>query len=102
MDNPGEWMSRVDHRVLEYLDRHDPSSPVEMMREGPIRYTPEHIAGRCKVLALHGMVRHLGEGVYGITANGEAYLADEVAGDAEDEPNGAGGGFEFGPREDED
>ena len=67
-------MALVDDRVLEYLLENETGSPTEMMKEGPIRYSSQYIGRRCKKLEEEGLVRHLGNGVYMITDDGEAYL----------------------------
>lgn len=94
MSDSGEWMTRADVRILEYLREHDSGSPAEMMREGPIQYAPEHIARRCKVLALHQRVRHLGDGEYALAGDGDG---DEDASEGgEGESSESSGGFVFG------
>ena len=70
----GGWMTAADDRILEYLSEHETGSPAKMKREGPIRYSRQQINRRCKRLAEEGLVRHLGNGVYIITDDGEAYL----------------------------
>ncbi len=45
-----------------------------MQNEGPIRYSNAYIGRRCKKLEEKGLVRHLGNAVYMITDDGEAYL----------------------------
>jgi len=70
----GEWMALVDERILEYLQENETGSPKKMKDEGPIRYSDAYIGRRCKRLAEEGLVRHLGNAVYTITDDGEAYL----------------------------
>lgn len=92
----GEWMSAADDRILEYLSEHESGSPTKMKREGPIRYSRVQVHRRCKKLTENGLVKDLGNGVYVITDDGEAYLegrldteywryidedADKIAGD---------------------
>ena len=67
-------MALVDDRVLEYLREHGSGSPTEMKREGPIHYSRQYIDRRCKTLEEEGLVNHLGNGIYVITEDGEAYL----------------------------
>ena len=89
-------MSAADDRILEYLSEHESGSPTKMKREGPIRYSRVQVHRRCKKLTENGLIKDLGNGVYVITDDGEAYLegrldtenwryidedADEVAGD---------------------
>ena len=78
MRHSGDWMALVDDRVLEYLREHDSGSPTEMKREGPIHYSRQYIDRRCKKLAEEGLIKHLGNGIYVITEDGEAYLDGEL------------------------
>ncbi len=71
-------MTIVDDRVLEYIHENEHGSPTEMKNEGPIRYSRQYIAERCKELAEHGLLQHVGNGVYVITDRGEAYLNEEL------------------------
>jgi predicted transcriptional regulator len=70
----GNWMTAVDDRILEYLSEHESGSPTKMKREGPIRYSRQQVHRRCKKLAENDLVSDLGNGVYVITEDGEAYL----------------------------
>jgi hypothetical protein len=74
----GEWMSAADDRILEYLSEHESGSPTKMKREGPIRYSRVQVHRRCKKLAENGLVRDLGNGVYVISDDGEAYLEGQL------------------------
>jgi repressor of nif and glnA expression len=71
-------MTLVDDRVLEYIREHGSGSPTEMKRDGPIRYSRQYVDRRCKKMAEKGLLRHLGNGVYVITEDGEAYLDEEL------------------------
>jgi len=75
-------MTAADDRILEYLSENETGSPAKMKREGPIRYSRQQINRRCKRLAEEDLVRHLGNGVYVITEDGEAYLEGRL--DTED------------------
>ena len=78
----GEWMSAADDRILEYLSENESGSPTKMKREGPIRYSRVQVHRRCKILAEKGLINDLGNGVYMITEDGEAYLEGHL--DTED------------------
>ena len=78
----GGWMTAADDRILEYLSENETGSPAKMKREGPIRYSRQQINRRCKRLVEEDLVRHLGNGVYVITEDGEAYLQGRL--DTED------------------
>ena len=67
-------MTLVDDRILEYLRENETGSPTEMKEEGPINYSSPYIGRRAKRLAEEGLTRHLGNAVYTITDDGEAYL----------------------------
>jgi len=74
----GNWMTAVDDRILEYLSEHESGSPTKMKREGPIRYSRQQVHRRCKKLTENALVRDLGNGVYVITDDGEAYLEGQL------------------------
>lgn len=74
MRHSGDWMALVDDRVLEYLNENDSGTPTKMKKEGPINYSRAYIDRRCKRLTEEGLIDHLGNGVYVITDDGEAYL----------------------------
>jgi repressor of nif and glnA expression len=71
-------MTIVDDRILEYIREHEHGSASEMKKQGPIRYSRQHIARRCRKLADHGLLKPVGNGVYVITERGEAYLDGEL------------------------
>ncbi|MFB6196781.1 MAG: ArsR family transcriptional regulator [Halobacteriaceae archaeon] len=72
-----EWMTIVDDRILEYIYEEGSGSPTQMTEEG-IKASQPHISRRCSKLANHGLLVHLGNGVYQITEDGEAYLEGEL------------------------
>lgn len=78
MRKSGKWMSIVDDRVLEYISEHEHGSPKKMKEDGPIRYSRQYIAERCRELEKHGLIKNVGNAVYVITDRGEAYLEGEV------------------------
>jgi Mn-dependent DtxR family transcriptional regulator len=57
-------------------------TPKQLNESGLIRVSQTHIARRCKELAEHSLLRHVGNGAYVITEEGEAYLDEEY--DAEE------------------
>lgn len=71
-------MTLVDDRILEYIDENEVGSPTKMQREARLRFTPEYVAKRCRVLAEYGLLRPLGNGVYSITKDGERYLDGDL------------------------
>jgi predicted transcriptional regulator len=93
-------MVLADERILEYISEEGSGAPTEMSESGLVRYTPQHISQRCSKLADHGLLQPLGNGVYIITDEGEAYLEEEYdaeagryidrdAADSEDEAPGS-------------
>jgi len=73
-----DWMSRADDRILEHLADEGPDTPKEMADSGRVRFSRQHINQRCKILVSYGLLIHLGNGVYDITPDGEAYLQGEL------------------------
>ena len=67
-------MSLVDDRILEYIHENESGSPTEIKNEGRLQYSRQHVARRCRKLAEKGLLKHLGNAVYIITDDGEAYL----------------------------
>lgn len=78
MRHSGDWMTIVDDRVLEYIRENESGSPTAMKRDAPIHYSREYVHKRCKRLTEKGLLKHLGNGVYVITEDGEAYLDEEL------------------------
>jgi len=74
----GDWMTLVDDRILEYVRENGSGSPTEMQKNAPIRYSRPYVHKRCKELTKRGLLEHLGNGVYVITDDGEAYLDGEL------------------------
>lgn len=75
-------MVLADERILEYIRANESGTPGQMAKSGYVRYSDAHISRRCKKLVDHGLLQHLGNGVYVLTDDGEAYLEGEL--DAED------------------
>jgi repressor of nif and glnA expression len=77
MRRSAEWMVLCDERILEYLSEHESGTPSEMKESGYVRWTRSYISKRAKKLVENGLLTHLGNGVYVITDEGEAYLDEE-------------------------
>ncbi|MCL9812504.1 PhiH1 repressor [Natranaeroarchaeum aerophilus] len=88
-------MTIWDDRILEVV-RDEGATPVGKITENDgIRISQPSVSRRCQKLADNGLLRPIGNGVYAITDEGEAYLKGEY--DAE---NGAfmnGGEVNNGP-----
>jgi hypothetical protein len=77
-----DWMSIWDDRILEFIHENDGGSVGEIADHELIRVSQPHVSRRCGVLAEHGLLRALGNGVYVITGDGIKYLNGEL--DAEE------------------
>jgi repressor of nif and glnA expression len=88
-------MSLADDRILEYLRENETAGATEMSKNG-VRYSQGYISKRCKKLLNHGLIRHLGNGVYAITERGEKYLDGELD-TSEDAPDEVNNGVSNGP-----
>jgi predicted transcriptional regulator len=80
-------MTIADERILEYLSQTETSTPKKMADSGDVRFSRQYIGERCRKLADYELVQHLGNGVYRITEQGEAYLDGEL--DAKELENGS-------------
>lgn len=75
-------MVLADERILEYIREEESGTPKQMKDSGLVDWTRSYISQRCKKLVEHGLLNHLGNGVYVITAEGEAYLDEEYDAEA--------------------
>lgn len=67
---------------MEIIRKEGSGSPTELSESEYIRVSPQHVSRRLSTLADHGLLNHLGNGVYVITEEGKKYLDGEL--DAED------------------
>ena len=74
----GDFMVICDERILEYLSEHKTGTPKQMADSGLVRFSRSYITQRAKVLLDHELVRHLGNGVYVLTDEGQQYLDGEL------------------------
>jgi len=74
----GDFMVICDDRILEYLSEHETGTPKQMADSGLVRFSRSYITQRAKVLLDHGLVQHLGNGVYRLTEEGQQYLDGEL------------------------
>lgn len=87
-------MTIWDDRILEIIRSEDAGRVGSIAERDGIRISQSSVSRRCKKLAENGLLTPLGNGVYTITEEGEAYLDEEY--DAEngvyingnDAPNG--------------
>ncbi|RYJ11669.1 MarR family transcriptional regulator [Haloarcula hispanica] len=74
----GDWMVLADDRILEYVRHEGSGRPKAMADSGYVRYSRQYVHKRAKKLVEHGLLEHLGNGVYVITERGERYLDGEI------------------------
>jgi len=71
-------MVLLDDRILEHLDSVESSNASELAELDFINHSRQHVSSRLNKLQEHGLVKHLGNGVYRITERGEGYLRGEI------------------------
>jgi len=74
MRHSGKWMTSLDDRILEFLHENKPTTPTKMTTKASLPYSRQYVDKRCKKLNEEGLLESLGNGVYMITEDGEAYL----------------------------
>lgn len=74
----GDWMVLADDRILEFIREEGSGRPKAMVDSGYVRFSRPYITQRCKALVEHGLLQHLGNGVYVMTDRGERYLDGKV------------------------
>lgn len=86
----GKWMSVWDDRILEYINAKGHGTGAQLARSGYVRVTRQHVNRRLNLLADHGLLEPLGNGVFVITDRGRKYLNGkfDAAEDRPDEPSG--------------
>lgn len=79
MRSSGDWQSVWDDRILEVAaeDEDGVVSVGDLDKHDRIRISQSSISRRCQTLAEHSLLRKIGDGVYIITEEGEAYLNEE-------------------------
>jgi Mn-dependent DtxR family transcriptional regulator len=70
-------MSLWDDRILEVISEEEAGSPTELSESDYIRVSQQHVSRRLKKLEEYNLVKRLGNAVYVITEEGEAYLRGE-------------------------
>lgn len=77
MRQPGTWMTIWDDRILEHIRENEGGRVGELAEKSNVRISNPHVSRRCRKLSDNGLLRDLGNGVYVITDEGEAYLDGE-------------------------
>ena len=75
MKKSGDWMARIDDRLLEYVLEHGWASSGMIVDHPHIRVSPQYVTTRLGELEDHGLLEHMKNGVYHITREGQWYLA---------------------------
>ena len=72
-------MVLLDERILELFSESDEEflSPSDIAKHKRIRFSGTYVAKRCRMLAKHGLLFAVGNGIYKITDEGLAYLEGE-------------------------
>lgn len=82
MRHSGTWMTVWDDRILEYIREAEGAAVGEISKAKGVRVSQPTVSRRCKKLAENGLLSALGNGVYVITDEGEAYLNEEYDAEA--------------------
>jgi predicted transcriptional regulator len=72
-------MTIWDDRILEIAREQDSVSPKALDETGYFAVSRTQISRRLRKLNQHGLIQHLGNGVYIITDRGEEYLDGEIS-----------------------
>jgi predicted transcriptional regulator of viral defense system len=78
MRRSADWMVLVDDRILEYMVEHDgTASAAELDKSELFHVGRSHLNARLNKLAEEGLLKKIGNGVFSITNEAEAYLEGE-------------------------
>lgn len=77
MRQSGTWMTIWDDRILEIICEEGPKPVGDLTNREEVRISQSSVSRRCQKLADHGLLQAIGNGVYTITEQGEAYLNEE-------------------------
>lgn len=78
MRRSGSWQTVWDDRILEWIEENDGTGTATQIHNSErLRVSRAHISRRLNILADHGLVQPLGNGVFQITEEGEGYLDEE-------------------------
>jgi len=75
-------MTLWDDRILEYIREEGGAAVGDIAKAEGVRVSQPTVSRRCKKLADRGLLTPLGNGVYVITDEGEAYLTEEYDAEA--------------------
>lgn len=74
MRKSGKWMVVWDDRILEFIKKEGSGSPSKISNSAYIHVTKQHVSRRLLLLAEHGLLEPLGNGVYVMSPEGQSYL----------------------------
>lgn len=70
----GEWMTKYDDRILEYIRENETGRPVDIERDDFIYCSASYVGQRLKQLEEHNLVDVSDGPIYELTKQGRAYL----------------------------
>lgn len=73
-----EWLTQPDERIMELLRDEGPLPVGQIGNHDRLHWNNEYIGRRTRLLADQGLVVNIGNGVYQITDDGEAYLEGDL------------------------
>ncbi|MCY4731145.1 MarR family transcriptional regulator [Natronomonas gomsonensis] len=78
MRKSAKWMGLWDDRILEWIREHDGMGSASQMKKSDlILVSRPTISRRLNKMADHNLLKEVGNGMYVITEEGEAYLDEE-------------------------
>jgi len=82
MRRSADWMVLVDDRILEYMVEHDgTASAAELDKSGLFHVGRSHLSARLNKLSEKELLKKIGNGVFTITDQAEAYLDGDYNGE---------------------
>ncbi|ADE03498.1 MULTISPECIES: hypothetical protein [unclassified Haloferax] len=91
MRKSASWMTIWDDRILEWAREHESASAAAMKDTEYFQVSRSSLSRRLSKLNEKGLLQHLGNGVYVITATGESYLEGELSAEELNGENGEEG-----------
>ncbi|WP_420182064.1 helix-turn-helix domain-containing protein [Haloarcula sp. KBTZ06] len=90
MRQSGSWMTIWDDRILEIIREEESGTSTELAKRDEIHIAQSTVSRRLQKLSEHDLLRALGNGVYVLTDEGEAYLEEKYDAERERYINGGG------------
>jgi len=70
----GDWMTKYDDRILEYLRENNSARPADIARYDYVYCSSSYVGQRLRELTEHGLVTVQERPIYELTEEGRAYL----------------------------